>query len=439
MTRRILFTLLLMLGLTAYAEAQTPAQIPVIVGLSSGTINSVVGLLHGTVLDSIPGSNIYLLSLPVPAPSLLGSLLSPVTSLLSPVTSLLSQVTGLLGVQFAEVNTSGVTPPNVGQLSVLQPAGGDAPDWYKAQPAWQIMHAQDALAFSRGAGVIIADLNSSVDSTHPAIANHLTGGFDFVTGKPAGYAVDQHESSFTFMEPAPSPLDQLTMSLLGQSTSGLLNSVGLPIAALNPAYSHGTECAGVLAAIAPDSWIMPLRVFDDNGQSDLFTIAKAIRYAVDHNAQVINMSLGTTTNSSAIQNSVTYAQSMNVTLTASAGNSNTNIPQYPAAYSGVITTAATDISDKKASFSNYGSDVVMDAPGVNIILPYPGGLYSVVSGTSFSAPVLAGTAALVRVLQTTGTTAAITGAAVNINAQNPSFANQLGFGRIDVLQAVQPD
>ena len=81
----------------------------------------------------------------------------------------------------------------------------------------------------------------------------------------------------------------------------------------------------------------------------------------------------------------------------------------------------------------------MDAPGVNIILPYPGGLYSVVSGTSFSAPVLAGTAALVRSLRTTGTTASITGAAVNINAENPNYVNQLGFGRIDVLQAVQPN
>jgi len=168
-------------------------------------------------------------------------------------------------------------------------------------------------------------------------------------------------------------------------------------------------------------------------------LAKAIRYAVDYGAQVINMSFGTMTNSNAIQNSITYAKSMNVTMTASAGNNNTNSPQYPAAYSGVITTAATNISDQKAWFSNYGGDVVMDAPGDNIILPYPGGLYSVVSGTSFSAPVLAGTAALIRSLRTTGTTASITGAAVNINAENPNFVNQLGFGRIDVLQAVKPN
>src|SRR5215475_6564816 len=143
MTRRILLMLFLMLRLTAYAEA----QVPVIVKLSLlGNINTIAGQLHGTVVDSIPGTKIYLLSLPTPVSSVLGSLLSPVTSLVSPVTSLLSQVTGLLGVQWAEVN-SGVTLPLVGQLEVLQPASGAAPDWYKAQPTWQIMHAQDALAF----------------------------------------------------------------------------------------------------------------------------------------------------------------------------------------------------------------------------------------------------------------------------------------------------
>ena len=149
---------------------------------------------------------------------------------------------------------------------------------------------------------------------------------------------------------------------------------------------------------------MPLRVFDGNGQTDLFTIAKAIRYAVQHGAQVVNMSFGTLTNSNTIRNSVSYALASNVTLTASAGNNNTTIPQYPAAYSGVITTAATNIFDQKASFSNYGTAIVVDAPGVNVILPYPAGMYSVVSGTSFSAPAVAATAALVRSLKVNGTT-----------------------------------
>jgi subtilisin family serine protease len=418
--RRILLTLILMLGLTAYAEA----QVPVIVQLSPlGNITSITRVLNGTVLDSIPNTHIYLLN--VPLSSTLNSLLSP-----------LSPVLGLLGIQWVEVN-SGITLPNVGQLGVLQVASGAGPNWYQAQPAWQLMHGPNALAYSRGAGVIIADLNSRVDTTHPAIAKHLIGGYDFVTGKPTGYGVlDQSSASFLDQSSA-SFLDQSSASFLDQSSASFLDTLGLPVASSNPAYSHGTECAGVLAAIAPDSLIMPLRIFDDNGQTDLFSAAKAIRYAVDHGAQVINMSFGTLTNSSAVKSSITYAQSVNVTLAASAGNNNTTSPQYPAAYSGVITTAATNIFDQKASFSNYGSSIVVDAPGVNIILPYPGGIYTVVSGTSFSAPAVAGTAALIRSLHVTGATASITGTSVNINVENPHYVNQLGHGRIDVLQAVK--
>ena len=132
-------------------------------------------------------------------------------------------------------------------------------------------------------------------------------------------------------------------------------------------------------------------------------------------------------------------KSKNVTLVASAGNNNTTAPQYPAACSGVLTSAATDITDKKASFSNYGSAVYVDAPGVNIISAYPNGHYSVVSGTSFSAPTVAGTAALVLSLRTTGVENSITSGSVNIDSNNPNYANQLGYGRIDVLRAVKPN
>jgi subtilisin family serine protease len=421
--RRLFLTVSLILSLSVFAQA----QVPVIVQISGfGNINTVASSLGATVLDSIPDTKIYLLSLPIPVPSAITNLLSP----------LLSQ---LLGIQWIEVNT-GITLPTVGQLGVFQTIGGIAPDWYKDQPAWQITGAQGALAYSRGSGVIIADLNSSVDGTHPALAGHLTGGYDFVVNKPTNYAV-LNQSSAGFMDQSSAGfMDQSSAGFMDQSSAGFMDTLLLPLASGNPAYSHGTLCAGVLAAIAPDSLIMPLRVFDNQGQTDLFSIAKAIRYAAQHGAQVINMSFGTYTNSNAIKNSIDYANGLNVTLTASAGNNNTsNHPQYPAAYSGVITTAATDIADRKGSFSNYGSAVVMDGPGVSIILPYPGGMYSVVSGTSFSAPVVAAAAGLVRYLRTTGTTASITGSAVNIDAQNSQYAGQLGHGRVDVLRAVNPN
>src|SRR5205814_9251358 len=119
--------------------------------------------------------------------------------------------------------------------------------------------------------------------------------------------------------------------------------------------------------------IMPLRVFDDQGGADVFTITKAIYWAVQHGAQVINMSFGTTEYSKTLQNAVKFADDAKVVMVASAGNNNTNAPQYPAALYNVFSIAATTLADKKASFSNYGSTVFMDAPGVNIISSYPGG------------------------------------------------------------------
>src|SRR5437773_12533786 len=102
-------------------------------------------------------------------------------------------------------------------------------------------------------------------------------------------------------------------------------------------------------------------------------------------------------------------------------------------------TAATDLLDKKAAFSNYGSYIFVDAPGVNIISAYPGGYYSIVSGTSFSAPTAAATAALVRSLRASGIADSISASAVNIDSNNAGYENQLGYGRINVPHAVKPN
>jgi serine protease len=128
-----------------------------------------------------------------------------------------------------------------------------------------------------------------------------------------------------------------------------------------------------------------------------------------------------------------------VILTASAGNDNTYIPQYPAGYSGVLTTAATNLQDVKAPFSNYGIPVYIDAPGVNIVAPFPSKLYAVVSGTSFSAPITGAAAALVLARGVTDVAPPLAGGAVNIDPVNPAYAGQLGNGRINVLRSVNPN
>ena len=291
--------------------------------------------------------------------------------------------------------------------------------------SFKLIRAGDALPYSTGRGMVVADINSKVDIGHPALRGHLTGGYDFVSGRPTGsIALNQSDASF---------LDQSDASFLDQSDASFLDG------SAKPAYSHGTLTVGVIAAMAPDAMIMPLRAFDDNGSADLFILAKAVRYAVNHGAQVINMSFGTLDNSKALKNAIDYGKSRGVTLVASAGNSNTSTPQYPAAYSGVLTTAATDLLDTKASFSNYGNYVFVDGPGVNLILPYPNGYYAMVSGTSFSAPEVAATAALVRSIRAYGVSNSISSSAVDINSKNPNYRNQLGYGRIDVLRAVKPN
>jgi subtilisin family serine protease len=414
--RRLILILILILGLSAQAGA---AAIPLIVDLSPvASITTVVTTLGATLVDRIPGTNTYLLNVPLMPPPLL----SP-----------------LLGILSMEPNM-GVTQPSYATLGVLGVPPNTAPDWYKDQPSMLKIHAGDALLYSTGRGVVVADINSKVDVGHPALIGHLTAGYDFVSAKPAGTAaLNQSSSSFmdqsssSFMDQSSSSfMDQSSSSFVDQSSSSFMDSQ-------NPAYSHGTLCAGIIAVVAPDSMIMPLRVFDDNGSADIFNLAKAIRYAVQNGAQVINMSFGTLQPSGTLKSSVNFALSHGVTLVASAGNNNTSAPQYPAAYSGVITTAATDLFDRKAAFSNYGNNVFVDAPGVNIFSAYPGGYYTVVSGTSFSAPAIAGTAALLRSLSHTHTADAIAGGSINIDSFNPSYASKLGHGRIDILDAVKPN
>ena len=414
--RRIFLLLALVLGLTIYAGA---ASFPLIIQLSpTAPVSNVVSALGGQLIDSIPGTGIYLLNVPL-VPS--------------------SSTASLLGIQWTELN-QGVTLPGFVKLGVVPIPANAAPDWYRGQPSMLLIRSGNALPYSTGRGVVVADINSIVDVGHPSLIGHLTTGYDFVANQPAGTAA-LNQSSASFM-------DQSSASFMDQSSASFMDAMGISFLnqssasfmdGSNPAYSHGTLCAGVIAAVAPDSMIMPLRVFDDKGSADLFTIAKAIRYATQQGAQVINMSFGTMQNSQAINSAVNFALSKNVVLVASAGNNNTSAPQYPAAYSGVITAASTDLFDNKAYFSNYGSYVYVDAPGVNIFSTYPGGYFAVVSGTSFSAPTIAGTAALVRSLRATGITSSIAAGAINIDSKNPNYASQLGYGRIDVLRAVQPN
>ena len=407
------------------AEASAAGSIPVIVKLTSSSgLLRVLNLLDGAVVDQIPGTNVFLVNVPS---------VRSVQSLLALPAGLLQ----FLGIDWLEINT-GAALPKVGQVGVITVGINNTADWYKNQPAMQLIRSNEAKAYSTGRSVVVADINSQVDYGHPALRGHLTGGYDFVATRPSGSgSLNQAETGF--LDQAETGFLDQEASFLQQAETGFLDTSMLPLASANPAYAHGTLCAGIIAAMAPDSMIMPLRAFDDQGRADLFILAKAVRYAADNGANVINMSFGTLDQSKALKNSIDYARGKGVILVASAGNNNTSTPQYPAALAGVLTVASTNLTDVKASFSNYGNYVFADGPGVRIISAYPGGLYAVVSGTSFSAPEVAATAALIRAVRTWGIASSISSTAVDIDNKNPDYINKLGYGRIDVLRAVNPN
>jgi subtilisin family serine protease len=148
------------------------------------------------------------------------------------------------------------------------------------------------------------------------------------------------------------------------------------------------------------------------------------------------MSFSTTDDSKALKDALDYANKAGVALVASAGNDNNDHAVLPASAGNVIGVAATDLQDVKASFSNFGGYLQVAAPGVNIVAPYPGGYYALVSGTSFSAPIVAGEAALIRSIHLGNINVEdkVGKGTINIGQKNPG--KNLGHGRIDVLQGL---
>jgi thermitase len=167
---------------------------------------------------------------------------------------------------------------------------------------------------------------------------------------------------------------------------------------------HGTHVAGIAAAstnnnlgvagIAPSARILPIKALDDTGNGALTNIANAIIYAANQGAEVINLSLGTTQDSTTLRNAIDYAISRGSVVVAASGNNGANILTYPAVYQNVIAVASTDENDLRSSFSNYGTWVDVAAPGSNILSTYPNSYYSYLSGTSMACPHVAGLAAL---------------------------------------------
>ena len=198
---------------------------------------------------------------------------------------------------------------------------------------------------------------------------------------------------------------------------------------------HGTGVAGSVAAGAQrhaQVQIMPLRA-GPGPYLSLAAIVEATLYAVHNGARIINMSFGSPFPSQILAEVIRYAVQRDVLVVAAAGNENTSRRSYPAAYQDVVAVAAVDGSGRKASFSNYGPWVDFSAPGVQVTTTAYGGGYTTTSGTSFSSPLVAGAAALVRLAYPSWTIRQVHEflASFARRVTDGPFRNALGAGIID--------
>lgn len=235
----------------------------------------------------------------------------------------------------------------------------------------------------------------------------------------------------------------------------------------NRSSFHGTRVAGVVGATADNGigltgvdWnakIMPLRVLGCQGASD-YSIAQAVLYAaglendsgikVSDPADIINLSVGNIAKGETLANAINQAIAAGTIVIASAGNSNSSTPIYPAAFPNVISVAATDTKNQKASFSNYGPSIDVAAPGTSIwstAAKYengsPEGFYKSTSGTSLAAPHIAGVASLMKSIYSAMTPddfeAILISGKITDDLGESGRDDKFGYGLINAKKAVE--
>lgn len=241
----------------------------------------------------------------------------------------------------------------------------EATDVIPNDPGWgnqynlAAIHAPAGWALNTGAvWVTIAILDTGIELSHPDLFVRILPGYDFVNNDS-------------------DPQDD--------------NGHGTHVAAIAAASSNnGVGISGV-------NWganLLPVKVLNASSNGTYANVAAGIVWATDHGTQVINLSLGGPSPSFVLNDAVNYAYNHGVILVAASGNAGAHAVLYPAAYDPVIAVGATDSANAWAGFSNYGPEVDVVAPGVNIYSAYLGGGYGYRSGTSMAAPHVSGLAAI---------------------------------------------
>ncbi|SMB80265.1 S8 family peptidase [Deinococcus hopiensis] len=212
-----------------------------------------------------------------------------------------------------------------------------------------------------GEGVTVAVIDSGVDASHPMLRGAVRPGYDWVDDDDDASEAD---------------------------------------AGLGAGYGHGTAVAGLVRQVAPGAALLPLRVLGPDGSGRAADVARAIRFAVDAGAGVINLSVASSSSSEGVRAALQYAVGRGVLIVAASGNEGGDVPQAPArsldgdsplGQLGVSVTAVDAAGDLPA-WSTRGGEVL--APGVQLESAYPGGRVVTATGSSFSAPIVSGALAL---------------------------------------------
>jgi subtilisin family serine protease len=435
MKRRLWILTAALIALTLFQGGSVAAQTRLIVRTTSIPLLKNACLLNlCQVTEALDGTvgQLFL----VTTPSLL-----PVQTL----ENILKLVPGVLGVEQDLLRTIGPNPPlltgvplGLYQRSPVAFAGATVWSGYATQPAVADIRLPEArLAFNTNGKVIVADIDTGVDFTHPALKGVLLQGYDFTRNQAGGNEMLDVSnpnaktcstcSSANVNQSTAAVLDQSTAAVLDQSTAAVLDQPGYSD------FGHGTMVLGIIHLVAPNAMLLPVKVFHADGTGYTSDIIRGLYYAVQNKANVINMSFDFTVYSSELAQAIASAEKNNVVCVASAGNDGASEMVYPAGLSSVMGVASVSDTNQRSTFSNYGAQVTwVAAPGENIVSTYPYDTYASSSGTSFSAPFVSGTAALTLQLGGKATSQEATSAI----AQAQPLTAQLGHGLLDVFHAL---
>lgn len=222
----------------------------------------------------------------------------------------------------------------------------------------------EALTLATGAGVTVALIDTGFDTDHPLLESRLLPGIDLVDG---------HSNVGDWMNDIDDDGD----------------------GRVDESHGHGTFVAGIIAQVAPDASILPIRAMEADGVGDMHVVIDAIDEAVARGADIINISFGTSEKSRGLEQAIKRAQKAGVVIVAAAGNHGSDEKRYPAALSGVIAVGAYDSgADGIAQWGAYGDWIDVSAPGLDIVSAKPGGSLATWSGSSISSPIVAAQVAL---------------------------------------------